>query len=392
MTAEEGIRVRPSTKEGGKPSYEARVFDRRQDKTLTRSFPSLAAARKWRKDTASRLRVAPDTVALSDSRKLEVAVAEWLEGCHSGRIKSRRGINYGAQTLAGYERSFRKYILPLLGSSKFTSITDADVQRLVGDLNEKGLHGRTVRNVVTALQAFYHHHRRIVRQDPTRDIDLPDATSRKRSIVSPDRAFTLLDAIQDDEARTAYALAFFAGLRRGEIRALEQGNLLADRIVITHSYDETAKQRVPLKWRKDGEERTIPRTRALGRYLTKLPGTEVSPQTLYRRAASAWNARYACGCIIPNVEGEEAPETCAEHKQSRMTGIDLHECRHSFATWLDEAGISNSRADKYTGHSNKAIGELYRHLTAEQIKADAETLDSYLAAPKAEVVALGSRS
>jgi integrase len=388
MTAEKGIRLRPSTTEGGKPSYEARVFDKRQSKTLTRSFTSLAAARKWRKDIASRLHVAPDTVALSDPRKLEVAVTEWLERCRAGAVKSRRGLNYGPQTLAGYERSFRNYILPVLGSSKFANITDADVQRLVEELNEKGLHGRTVRNVVTALQAFYYHHRRIVRQDPTRDIDLPDATSKKRRTVSPERAFLLLDAISDDEARTAYALAFFAGLRRGEIRALEASNLLPDRIVLTHGYDETTKARVRLKWRKDGEERIIPRPKTLDRYLGALPGSAIAPQTIRRRAAASWAARFECGCTVT----EDSGEKCETHEAPRLVGIDLHEARHTYATWLDESGISNSRADKYTGHSSGNIGELYRHLTVEQIKADAETLDAYLGAPKGEVVALGSRS
>ena len=105
MTADEGIVVRPSTKKkpNGKPadpSYQARVFDKRQGKTLTRTFSgpgALAAAKKWRKDIASRLHVAPDTVAKSDPRKLEVAVNEWLEGRRSGRIKSRRGIDYRAR-------------------------------------------------------------------------------------------------------------------------------------------------------------------------------------------------------------------------------------------------------------------------------------------------------
>ena len=68
--------------------------------------------------------------------------------------------------------------------------------------------------------------------------------------------------------------------------------------------------------------------------------------------------------------------------------IGLHECRHSFATWLDEAGVSNSRANKYAGHSDKSMGELYRHLTVEQITADAEALDAYLAAPAGKVVTL----
>ena len=84
--------------------------------------------------------------------------------------------------------------------------------------------------------------------------------------------------------RERLGLAFFAGLRRGEIRAFDADNLKADRVVVTHSYDETAKARVPLKWRRDGEERTIPRTRALDRYVSTFPGSRLSPNTIRRRA------------------------------------------------------------------------------------------------------------
>jgi integrase len=394
MKLEEGIRLRPSAKASGKPSYEAFVFDPRQRRKIRKTFKTPSAARQWRKDMQAKLRVKPEEVPLHDPRQLEPAMLEWIEGCRTGAIKSRRGLNYAPATLAGYERNLRKFVFPALGTRKVANVTDRDVQTLVDELNEKGLHGRTVQNVVTPLEAFYRRNRKVVPLNPCRDIDLPDATPRKRRIASPEEALALLDALEDADVQTTYALAFLEGLRRGEVRALDGSGVQEDRIVLTHSYDETSKQRVPLKWRKAGETRVIPKPETLTHYLGELPGAGVSNNSIRRRALKAWQSRYGCGCKVLKPEGgPEPPEQCPEHKQARMEPIELHECRHSYAVWLDAAGVSNSRADRYTGHSNRTMGEHYRNhpLTSAQLAADAAALDAYLGESGGEVVALPTK-
>jgi integrase len=56
--------------------------------------------------------------------------------------------------------------------------------------------------------------------------------------------------------------------------------------------------------------------------------------------------------------------------------IGLHECRHSFSTFLDAAGVSETRADRYMGHSNGSVANRYRH--PQQYAEDAARLDAYL--------------
>jgi integrase len=69
--------------------------------------------------------------------------------------------------------------------------------------------------------------------------------------------------------------------------------------------------------------------------------------------------------------------------------IGLHECRHSFSSYLDAAGISESRADRYMGHSNPSVAARYRHQLDGQLAEDAARLDEYLTGAIAgKVVAL----
>jgi hypothetical protein len=56
----------------------------------------------------------------------------------------------------------------------------------------------------------------------------------------------------------------------------------------------------------------------------------------------------------------------------------FHLGRHFYKSALDHAGISESRADRYAGHSDGRVGNRYRHLLPGQLAEDAETLNAYL--------------
>jgi Phage integrase family len=69
--------------------------------------------------------------------------------------------------------------------------------------------------------------------------------------------------------------------------------------------------------------------------------------------------------------------------------VTPHHCRHSYSTYLDAGGISETRADRYMGHSNPSVAARYRHQLAGQVAEDAAHLEAYLAGAVAgKVVAL----
>lgn len=46
----------------------------------------------------------------------------------------------------------------------------------------------------------------------------------------------------------------------------------------------------------------------------------------------------------------------------------IHECRHTFRTWLAETGTSTLYIDKILGHSSGSVGDqIYTHLSAEKL-------------------------
>lgn len=61
-----------------------------------------------------------------------------------------------------------------------------------------------------------------------------------------------------------------------------------------------------------------------------------------------------------------------------LNRITLHECRHSFRTYLDYAGVSEIRCDRYLGHSNRSLGARYSHALATQLETDTDAVDAFL--------------
>ena len=70
-----------------------------------------------------------------------------------------------------------------------------------------------------------------------------------------------------------------------------------------------------------------------------------------------------------------------EKDKPAVERFTLHEARYSFSTFLDAAGISETRADRYMGHSNGSVAGRYRHQLAGQLVDDAKRLDEYLVGP-----------
>src|SRR5699024_3060694 len=96
----------------------------------------------------------------------------------------------------------------------------AHVQGLVDRLNAT-VEPSTVRNVLMPLRVIF---RRALEDDlvtasPCANLRVRAVRGKRDRIASPDEAAALLEALPAD-LRPLYATAFYAGLRRGELRGL----------------------------------------------------------------------------------------------------------------------------------------------------------------------------
>jgi integrase len=385
MARTTGIRTRHGrrcrTREGGQcncsPTYEAWVYSKRDRKKIRRSFPTYAAALGWRTD--ARKAVKDRKLRAPTSRTLRQEVEEWLEGARAGRILSKREQPYKPGVVRNYELALRLRVLPELGDRKLDAIDLADLlelkERLIGD----GCSASTVRNTFVPVQAIYRRARlsQRVATDPTIDLPLPTAGVRDRA-ATPQEAAELLEPLAELE-RALWATAFYAGLRRGEMRALRRRDVDLDGAVIgvERGWDE---KEGPIAPKSRAGVRRVFLLEALRPIVEAIvdharepdsllfgygPATPFEPRAVARKAERAW-----AGANTRRITDELPP----------FPTFSLHEARHSFATWLDHAGVTPDRADRYMGHSTSStVPGRYRHLLPGQMAEDARTLDAWLA-------------
>lgn len=333
-----------------------------------KTFPTLTEAKAWRSHllaakTRSRQR-APSSITVRD------AAAEYLEGMRDGSITTRSGQPYKPSTIRGYDQSLELHALPDLGGRRVADVTTGDVQRLVEGLRRDGHAGTTIANVVNPLRAIY---RRLVvlgrvSDNPTRGAVLPTNRSKRLHAGDPGDAARVMAAVAEQD-RCAWALAFYAGLRLGELRALRWGDV----------DDEAGVIHVRRSWDvKEGEIR--PKSTAGVRDVPIL--APLLPHLAAQRAACFWSddpEALVLGSSRRSPLGYNGlrGRTDVGLAAAGIKRVTLHEARHSFASFLAASGIGIKDLTVILGHSSVTVSlDRYGHLfeagkaqTAAQINA-----------------------
>jgi integrase len=370
----QGCRSRAGGRCSCQAGYEAWVYVRRngQRVKVRKTFKREAEARGWRADAVAAAKRGALRPVRHDARTLVEALEQFVAGMDAGEIRPRRRLAYKPATVRSYGQHLRVRITGShLGGLRVAEVTRADVQAWVDERLAAGDAPGTVANALCPIQAFY---RRAVTQgalaaNPATAVDVPaPVTPRKRIATGPEAA-QLIAALPAAD-RPLWATAFYAGLRRGELQALRwrDVDLGSSTISIERSWDQyegpgdpkttTSSRTVPLlaalrdhldehRLRAAGDQDGL----VFGRTAT-LPFT---PPATDRRAQAAW----AAAGLVP---------------------ITLHECRHTFASLLIDAGANPKAVQEFMGHARiQTTFDTYGHLMPGSRDEVRERMDAYLA-------------
>lgn len=390
----EGIRKRHSkgcsAREGGrcncKAGWEASVYLAREGRKLRRSFARESEAKAWRRDAL--VEANAHRAASPSDLTFEQAAWLWLEAAKNGTVRDRAGHLYKPGTLREYARVLRLRVLPEFAGQRLSGLARADIQALVDGMLAEGLSPSTIRNTVNPLQALFRHavRRELVAVNPTREVDLPAARGKRERIATAVEAARLIDALPDTD-RPIWATAFYAGLRRGELQALRACDIDLTRgeIAVQRSWDQ---YEGPVAPKSKAGVRTVP---ILGVLRERLGEIEIgaglslvfgrsatlpfAPKAIAKRAARAWKAANDRERDAAQEQGREPP---------LLLPITLHECRHTFASLLIDAGVNPKAIQEFMGHATiEETFSRYGHLmpgTRDQARV---LVDAYLGAATA---------
>lgn len=355
-------------------SYEVFVYSARDGKKIRKSFPSFAAAKAWRTDTASA--VQRGTVRAVKPTTFRQAADAWLAGARDGSIRNRSGDRYKPSAIRSYEAALNGRLLPALGPRRLSEITRADVQAIADGMLAKGRDPSTIRNAIMPLRAIF---KRAIRDgrvvvNPTSDLELPAVRGRRDRIAAPGEAVTLVGALVEGD-RALWATAVYAGLRWGELAALrwEDVDLSKNVIRVERSWDDKAHEYVAAK--SAAGQRTVPVTRVLREYLV------AHRLRTGRRAGLVFGA----DGVLPVAYSTIRTRASKAWKDAKMPGITPHECRHTYASLMIGAGVNAKALSTYMGHANISITmDRYGHLMPGSEDEAAGMLDRYLTASSSE--------
>lgn len=267
----------------------------------------------------------------STGQTIQHASERFLTGAEQGTILSRKNTRYAPKTVRGYRQAFDDWINPELGHIDIERLRRSQVQRWV-DVVASQRAGSTTRNAFHALAALYSwllpRHDDMV--DPTTGVKLPRAGGPRERYAQPDAIQGLLERL-DEDLRLPYALAFYAGLRRGEIQGLTREHIDGGWIRVERSLDPKEGWGPP----KSGHAREVPVFAPLEPYIADLGPGPVVPSKRGRWGVLTLGSTFNRRC-----------RDCwgADH-------VGLHEARHSFVTALVRSpDVDIKSAQAWIGH------------------------------------------
>ena len=357
--------------------WEAWVYVARDGRKVRKTFRREAEARSWRADALAAANRGALRTGPRDVRTLAAALGDFIEGMKAGAVHPKGRARYKPATIRSYEQNVRLYVGPSrLGATRVTEVRRADVQAFVDGLLSDGLRAGTVSNVLNPVQAFYRRaqDREELSFNPSERIDLPTGPSKAaKRIARPEEAAALLAALIAND-RPLWATAFYAGLRRGELQALRclDVDLGQSLIRVERAWDH---YEGPIDPKSESSRRTVPLLAVLRDYMDEhlLRTGRCGDALLFGRTAS--------DPFVSSTIDNRAKRCWAA---GELEAITLHECRHTFASLLIDAGANPKAIQTFMGHSKiQTTFDTYGHLLPGSQDEVRERMDAYLSAAAA---------
>lgn len=196
---------------------------------------------------------------------------------------------------------------------------------------------------------------------------LPAPRGRRERIAAPVEAAALIASVRLED-RALWGCAFYAGLRRGELRALlwNDVDLASGLIRVERSMNSYGEAGEP---KSRAGRRSMPIVAALRDLL-------VEHKLVTRRDVGLVFGSSTARPFTPTAVRKRA---LTVWRRADLDPIGLHECRHTFASFLIAAGVNAKAITAYLGHASiQTTFDLYGHLMPGNEGEVVALVDAYL--------------
>lgn len=318
----------------------------------------------------------------------------------SGLREQTLGINfstYAIQWIETYkdsctDRTYNAYVgivnraIDVIGDRRMKDITKMDIQKLLNSL--KGYSTSTVKKHRMTLNSIFSAavQDRVILTNPCYGTKLPDSTSGTHRAITDEERELIHQSVGHHDMALAAMVMLYAGLRRGEVLALDYTDIDLDAgfISVSKGIVFDGNQPILTTPKTDAGIRSVPIIEPLksafsgmgGRVLCNANGGIMS-QIAFKRK---WESYISYLETLLNGCQKRWYGRTREHKAIVAAGGTLppwrectirpHDLRHSYVTMLYDAGTDIKTAMKWVGHADQQmIMRIYAHLTEQRERA-----------------------
>ena len=319
-----------------------------------------------------------------------MTVREWIEIWQSAYKSSLRGTN---------KVSYDTYISRLIdeiGWMKMRDVRQINLYRAL--LGMEGMSRSSLTKYRMVIQQIFRKARqnKVIQDDPSEELELPSATSGTHRALEHWEIDLILKNWQAVGSGLWMMLMLLAGLRRGEMIALDWSHVdMENRQIGVCQAAEIVSNAAVIKdtTKTEAGERVIPICDPLFAALNTVPqGRRHGPVCTNAHGGMLSQSSFAHGMKMFNAAMERILNDERPIQTGRRTDlfpiemgarkpfcVRAHDLRHTFCTLLYSAGVDVKSAAYYMGHSDiRVTMEIYTHLTKERQIQSGEMIVDYL--------------
>jgi integrase len=289
------------------------------------------------------------------------------------------------RTYERYAEIARKNIVPMLGTIQLKKLKPTDISAAYAATLETGrrrdgagLSARTVLHIHRVLKQALGQavQWEMITRNPCNGVKPPKPAAKKMVTYDLDQTAEMIEVARGRRVFVPALLAVLCGMRRGEIAALQWGNvdLASGQLAVVQSAEQT-KAGVRYKEPKSGRARTIALPASL---VAELRAHRIGQaEELLRLGIKVTDETFVCARedgkpLRPHSIGQEWVRFLRSHRE--LPRIRFHDLRHAHATHMLASGVHPKVASERLGHSKIGITlDLYSHVLPN-MQADAAAL------------------
>ena len=260
---------------------------------------------------------------------------------------------------------FKNHIEPAIGNIHMADISPLHIERIKRNMAEAGLAPRSVQYCIATVRQVFNTASRLglFRGDnPAKQVRVKVGDNARVRFLTKGEAGELLDALmrRSLEVHDMALLSLHCGLRAGEIFALTW-----DCVEFDHGT-------VFVKDTKSGRNRHAFMTSDVKKMLMRrYMGNDTG---LVFEAVGGGKVKMVSATFARTVEAIGLNRGVTDPRQKAV----FHTLRHTFASWLVQAGEPLYTVAKLMGHSTMAMSERYSHLAPDNMRGAVERLEESL--------------